>query len=362
METHFAPYHRLPANEIKKQKQSLDQVDHLKNILDASSIVFFIVNEERQIVFSNQHFLEQLNIDSVEQILGLRPGEAMGCVNVKNAPSGCGTSHACKSCGMLGSIQSAFNSNEKVTRETFVTLNGDRNTQLSLEVTASPFYQDGKKYIYFSAIDIEQKKRKELMEKIFFHDVLNLMTSLGGYLEMMEEMAVEDRNRYFPKVKHISNQLLEEITAQQELLKAENNQLLVNAKEVNSLKVLEDVKSKMDFVPMARNKTIVINKLTEEVTISTDNVLLSRVLVNMVKNALEASDNGGVVELCSVVKENSVLFSVHNSNDIPEVVKFQVFKRSVSTKGLGRGLGTYSMKLLGERYLQGKVWFDSSHE
>jgi sensor histidine kinase regulating citrate/malate metabolism len=38
----------------------------------------------------------------------------------------------------------------------------------------------------------------------------------------------------------------------------------------------------------------------------------------------------------------------------------QLFQRSFSTKGEGRGLGTYSIKLLTERILNGKVSFTSS--
>jgi signal transduction histidine kinase len=37
----------------------------------------------------------------------------------------------------------------------------------------------------------------------------------------------------------------------------------------------------------------------------------------------------------------------------------QVFQRSFSTKGSNRGLGTYSMKLLGENYMGGKISFES---
>mgnify|MGYP006293419399 CR=1 len=37
-----------------------------------------------------------------------------------------------------------------------------------------------------------------------------------------------------------------------------------------------------------------------------------------------------------------------------------LFKRSFSTKGVGRGIGTYSMKLFGEKYLKGKVDFKNS--
>jgi sensor histidine kinase regulating citrate/malate metabolism len=37
-----------------------------------------------------------------------------------------------------------------------------------------------------------------------------------------------------------------------------------------------------------------------------------------------------------------------------------IFQRSFSTKGFGRGLGTYSIRLLTERYLKGSVSFTSS--
>jgi sensor histidine kinase regulating citrate/malate metabolism len=45
---------------------------------------------------------------------------------------------------------------------------------------------------------------------------------------------------------------------------------------------------------------------------------------------------------------------------MPRAVQLQIFQRSFSTKGNGRGLGTYSMKLLSERYLNGRVTFKSS--
>ena len=51
---------------------------------------------------------------------------------------------------------------------------------------------------------------------------------------------------------------------------------------------------------------------------------------------------------------------VNNSAVVPQDVQLQVFQRSFSTKGAaGRGIGTYSMKLFGERYLGGEVGFVS---
>lgn len=44
---------------------------------------------------------------------------------------------------------------------------------------------------------------------------------------------------------------------------------------------------------------------------------------------------------------------------MPDEVKLQIFQRSFSTKGRGRGIGTYSIKLFTEKYLEGKVSFTS---
>ena len=61
----------------------------------------------------------------------------------------------------------------------------------------------------------------------------------------------------------------------------------------------------------------------------------------------------------SVGKGDEVEFWVHNQGHMPRKVQLQVFQRSFSTKGAGRGIGTYSVKLLTERYLGGRVTFTS---
>jgi sensor histidine kinase regulating citrate/malate metabolism len=94
----------------------------------------------------------------------------------------------------------------------------------------------------------------------------------------------------------------------------------------------------------------------------TDGVLLGRVLGNLIKNALEASSRGQTV---TVAFDNSryPLFTVHNPAVMPEEVQLQMFQRSFSTKeGKGRGIGSYSVKLLTEKYLRGKVWFTSCRD
>jgi signal transduction histidine kinase len=60
--------------------------------------------------------------------------------------------------------------------------------------------------------------------------------------------------------------------------------------------------------------------------------------------------------------EDQVQFWVHNPAHMPRDVQLQVFKRSFSTKGSGRGIGTYSIRLFVTRYLHGSVDFDSTED
>jgi sensor histidine kinase regulating citrate/malate metabolism len=82
----------------------------------------------------------------------------------------------------------------------------------------------------------------------------------------------------------------------------------------------------------------------------------------MIKNAIEVYNPKAIITLRCLTTKESVLFSVSNPFVIDKNIKLQMFKRSFTTKGIGRGLGTYSMKLLGEKYLKGKVGFESSKQ
>jgi two-component system phosphate regulon response regulator PhoB len=87
------------------------------------------------------------------------------------------------------------------------------------------------------------------------------------------------------------------------------------------------------------------------------------VLVNMLKNALEASEPGGTVAMWLEWAGNTPTFIVHNAGVIPEDRRPWIFEKSPFTRGPHpRGIGTHSIKLYGERYLRGKVSFTTDEQ
>ena len=85
-----------------------------------------------------------------------------------------------------------------------------------------------------------------------------------------------------------------------------------------------------------------------------------RVLGNMGVNALEATPEGGKIRAW-IEQTDQLSFCVWNEKEIPDRIAVRIFQRNFSTKNeMGRGFGTYSMKLLGEEMLGGSVRFTSS--
>ena len=157
----------------------------------------------------------------------------------------------------------------------------------------------------------------------------------------------------------LSGQLIEEIQSQRDLLHAESGELKTQPVPLKAGQVLEELRNQYLKHPVAENRSISIGQSWDGAII-TDRQLLHRVLGNMLKNALEATSPGGTVTLSCIDSGDTVTFTVNNPEVMPKEVQLQVFQRSFSTKGeAGRGIGTYSMKLFGERYLGGRVDFVS---
>jgi len=114
---------------------------------------------------------------------------------------------------------------------------------------------------------------------------------------------------------------------------------------------------------VAQGKNVEFAVADPEIAIKTDFSLISRVLCNMVLNALEATAPGGTVRVSLTPQAGFVVFSVWNSGEIPADIAQRIFQRNFSTKEeAGRGIGTFSMKLFGEKILGGMVDFTTSIE
>jgi signal transduction histidine kinase len=142
------------------------------------------------------------------------------------------------------------------------------------------------------------------------------------------------------------------------LINAESNTLSLQIEEVTAYNMIYNAIQFVKYNANLQNKEVVMKPPFPDINIKTDIALLQRTLLNMLKNALEASPEQPVV-IGYYADDKTVTFWVNNPTVMSDMVKSRVFQRSFSTKGADRGIGTYSMKLLTERYLQGEVTFES---
>ena len=179
---------------------------------------------------------------------------------------------------------------------------------------------------------------------------------------MLENANPQDHEELKSTMGILTRKLIDEIKAQRDLAAAENNEMKVTPAVIDSLSFIQEQCEIYRHLTLAENLTIQSIHNAARVTLISDATILGRVLGNMIKNAVEASLRNKTVTVGCNQRNGQVEFWVHNSTFIPRDVQLQMFQRSFSTKGSDRGLGTYSMKLLGERYLHGKVDFTTSQE
>ncbi len=360
--TWFAPAERAPEAELAQQAHYFAEWNSLRAILDAVPDVVMVLNRHRQLVYCNEALLTLLQVEDRSSLIGLRPGEVLHCVHSIETAGGCGTTEFCRACGGTRAIVDS-QQGERTVGECCILVQGeDAVDALDLRVWATPLDYRNEPFTIFTMVDIRDEKRRAALEQVFFHDVLNLVGALQGAMHLMALRFSECDMVSLDRIRNIARHLAEEIKAQRDLMSAENNQYVIEPEVIRSMSLLQELCMTYRQHYVAAGREIHLAPDVVDVELVTDVNLIRRVLSNMLKNALEAVSVGEVVTMGCQMVGKQVQFWVHNPGYIPREVQLQLFQRSFSTKGARRGLGTYSMRLLSERYLQGAVTFSSSSE
>jgi hypothetical protein len=360
LETCFAPAARSSDEEIERAHRTLSLDSVLTHSLDAVPELVLLLNRNRQIIYANRSACEGLR-RHLPAMLGLRPGELIECENACTAPAGCGTGEGCRTCGAVLAILES-QKGERGCRECRISRRGAEGFEaLDLRVDCRPFAWREERHTVFVANDISAEKRRDVLERIFFHDILNLAGGVQGLATLLA-----DHSLAFEEAKDdlcvSASALVQEIRSQQMLLAAEKGQLELDLCRLQSRELLIEVLQAYRNHPVAADREIRLAADAGDFTLVTDRAILSRVMGNLVKNALEASPPGSQITLGCHAETFGDVFTCHNPGCMPSNVRLQMFQRSFSTKGRGRGIGTYSVKLLTEKYLHGHIAFISTAE
>ncbi|MBN1179853.1 MAG: sensor histidine kinase [Anaerolineae bacterium] len=366
MKTFFAPAERAAADQLNRSIEAVSNNAVVDAVMEVVAGLLAVLNEQRQILALNDTLLDILDVDDAAGVLGLRFGEALDCVHAHDEPGGCGTSRHCATCGAAIAMVASLTSNQPEQRDCVATLARDgRMVDMYFQVRCCPITFEGQRFLLLFLQDVTEEQRRAVLERVFFHDINNTITALamtGQLLERRLQDAGEVGNLAV-RVRELSLRLAKEVEMQRALSDEDPRAYQLTFFDVAPIELLVAMGETFANHPAASGKVLSLPHEAPTSTLSTDRPLFQRVLTNMLVNAFEATPEGGEVRLWAEDEGEMVSFCVWNAGEIPSDVALRVFQRNFTTKGgVGRGLGTYAMKLFGEVYLGGQVTFETSAE
>lgn len=363
---YFLPPERVSDEAVRQQREKLVQIPLLMVFLNGVPDATVILNDHRQIVIANSALAHALGTAAEKELTGKRPGEALGCVHFKEHDAECGSTEFCRYCGAAKVLRQSLMGKQAADECRIVSrvaAPADHEIRaMDLLVWGTPFSLEGENFMFFALRDISHEKRRAVLERLFFHDFLNMAGNVRALAEILIEDAGPSLDNLTEPMYQVADSLVHEIRSQKMLLEAERNELAVNPRSISALDFIgQMIRSYQAFYP-SEDATIVLDPKSERFEVVTDDALLSRVIGNLIKNATEAGEPGDAVKVGCCRVDGRGDFWVWNRAFVPSATQHQFFKRSFSTKDRSRGLGLYSVRLFTENYLQGKVSFQSSPE
>ena len=350
---------RADSTSLRGQEALFQKEMLTKEVLDGVPDVVLILNRYRQIVFFNLEALKYAKGKSKDEIIGMRPGEFFGCIHSSNETGGCGTTRFCKVCG-AAQVMLCGAHGRADTQECRIRCR-DGET-LNLLVWGRPFHYRGEQYTQFSIQDISASKRLHQLERMFFHDILNTAGGIRNFVEVLGDLGEEQHQESKQILRNLCNEMIEEIQLQRDIKGAENGELDVLRTVQSLTDIIRPVIDRYGKKYPGGNRSVHFESDCTDDRVCTDASVLRRCLAALVKNAMEAAKSGEQVWIVWHEIEGSVQVCISNPECMQREVQMQIFQRAYSTKDHNRGIGTYGVKLIVERYLKGRVWFESDRE
>jgi len=361
MRTCFASPERAEKETLEAEIELANQSSVVSGLLRCVGGLLAILNEQRQIIALNEAFIKTLGIVKPEESLGLRMGEILFCVHAHEEPAGCGTTPFCSTCGAAIAMVASLQQDGPAERICALqAMQNGKPVEVALHVRAQTITISGRRFILIFVQDISQQQQRAALERTFYHDINNHLCLLLCASEMLTNEGPSD---LISMIHEAVTRLSREVDIQRYLTSDGELDMLPSQQSVSTQCAFYDLRRFFAKHPVAQGKRIRFKEPQSELLLKTDPVLLFRVLSNMIINACEATESDGEVLVWSTFTTGTVTFCVWNDQAIPNDIAKRIFQRNFSTKPqAGRGIGTYSMKLFGERYLGGSVTFTSSNE
>lgn len=190
--------------------------------------------------------------------------------------------------------------------------------------------------LYNITMNIEdEKKTKESLFKIT-HEIKNPIAVCKGYLDMFDTENKSHPKKYIPILKEEINRvlvLLEDFLC--------IKQIKIEKEEMDLSLLLEDIQKSFSLMLKDRNIELLCKQI-DDTYIMADYNRLKQVLVNIIKNSMEAIMDEGKIKI-SVIKNKTVIKIIikDNGTGMDEEGLERIKEAFFTTKKNGTGLGIY---------------------
>jgi signal transduction histidine kinase/DNA-binding response OmpR family regulator len=207
----------------------------------------------------------------------------------------------------------------------------------------------------------ENVRLREEVERISRHDIKTPLNSIISVPRLLREEGRlgADVDELLGIVERAGYRILSMVNLSLDLVKMEQGSYIFRPDAVD----LEELADKVlaDLRLQASAKGIVFDVDLRGADYAwAEELLCYSLLANLLKNAVEASPDGGRVLVLAESGGGSVKLHIHNEGEVPPAIRDRFFEKYVTAgKASGSGLGTYSARLMA-RVQDGEVGMQSS--
>lgn len=218
--------------------------------------------------------------------------------------------------------------------------------------------------------DISERKRNEQfredVERIIRHDIKAPLISLFSMTQLAKRGKINtELVNIFPEIVQGIQLVINLLDAEEPLRKMEKGEYTPRKKPLHLMQMLCGIKETLAVLSRQCKVRIVIPTANEipsldEPLLCCEEFLIENMLMNLVKNAVEASPKEGVVTVTCRTEQNERYIEIHNMGAVPEDIRGRFFEKYASSgKPHGTGLGTYSAQLIAKAH-DGRIEFITS--
>ena len=215
----------------------------------------------------------------------------------------------------------------------------------------------GSSAVLVSFDDITTDKKLENIrddvDRFMVHDIRSPVSGISGIAGLMLKKEFNHTNfvEYAQMIKEASEKVMGLLDERSVLFKLESGQKDFAIEPVNVLQLAEKIVKRLNIYANSRKVSVtasISQSLTPEACICNANPLLISMLIeNLLKNAIEASSAGDTVKVEISSEGDNLVLDVINTGTIPHEIRDTFFMKYVTHgKKNGTGVGTYICKII----------------